>query len=883
MASCEHWRLQVKKFRWCVVLSLACSLAMVSSSWRSASFLAPQRAMAVPGHDLAAGIGSPDPGGLTPAITSLQDVGQTITTLAVSPGTSITVGTPVTLTATVSLTDAAPIAEGAVTFTDNGVPIASCPAAIPVADGQASCQTSELSPGNRQIVATFSGADDDLGSASDPAVLAVSGADNAEHCTVTQIASDDGLTPGTLRTFANQIDPACGTITFDTAQMGSTTVQLIAGTLFVGTSGGDTYPSQSMTIDGGGTVTIQGDGTDAGIVVDPSTSLTLRGLTITGAGSSGLVNLGTLNVENCVLASNSAPYGGGALYNDGNAGTATVVLSDTTITGNTAAVVPWGGGPGSGGALYNDGDGGNASIQVVHSTLVGNSAFSGGAIFNTGDNGTASIVLTGTNVTANTTPGWGFGGALFDSAANGTATIELDESTISNNSAGGAGAIYSDGFGGTAAITTTDTTISANVASGGSGGAIVNDGDWGLATLAVNSSTLSDNQATDGGAILNYGDDGTASFTATNSTLSGNSATNGGAIYNDGFYDGNSVSATAAMTLTNSTLSGNHATAMGAGIFSTADGGAASVAVHSTVLVDAINGECGGDTLATDDDYNLALAAANGCDLTAGNDLFNAIPGLEGGAVDNGGPTHTVALLPGSPAIGSGDCTEYTSSSTGYQYTPVTTDQRGVARGTPCDTGAVEGTAAAVVATYQVQPGWNLISLPLAPTTPISASTLLAGLLAQTGDTYVEIDSLTNGAWTPSYFQEVSPQPLTGGNDYTLALGHGYALYSAKAGSISFSGIPAAAPTVSLSRGWNLVGFPDAYGSANSAHASAVLSALLAQTQGNYAEMDGFTDGQWTPSYFEEISPTVISPSDYSVTAGQGYALYTDVAGSQAF
>jgi hypothetical protein len=186
-----------------------------------------------------------------------------------------------------------------------------------------------------------------------------------------------------------------------------------------------------------------------------------------------------------------------------------------------------------------------------------------------------------------------------------------------------------------------------------------------------------------------------------------------------------------------------------------------------------------------------------------------------------------------------------------------------------------------VSVTYNVQRGWNLLALPLAPTAPIPASTLLAGLLAQTGGSYAEIDGFTNGAWTPSYFQEVRPTPLTGGSDYALALGQGYALYSDQSGSITFTGAVAAAQTVSLARGWNLVGFTDAYGSANPAMASGILSGLLGQTGGNYAELDGFTAGQWKPSFFEEVSPPVVSPSDYSVTAGQGYALYTDKGSAQ--
>ncbi len=72
----------------------------------------------------------------------------------------------------------------------------------------------------------------------------------------------------------------------------------------------------------------------------------------------------------------------------------------------------------------------------------------------------------------------------------------------------------------------------------------------------------------------------------------------------------------------------------------------------------------------------------------ATNDLPNTDPQL-GPLQDNGGPTETHALLPGSPAIDAAvNCAD-------FEGNPITTDQRGVARpqGADCDIGAVETNA----------------------------------------------------------------------------------------------------------------------------------------------------------------------------------------------
>ncbi len=75
------------------------------------------------------------------------------------------------------------------------------------------------------------------------------------------------------------------------------------------------------------------------------------------------------------------------------------------------------------------------------------------------------------------------------------------------------------------------------------------------------------------------------------------------------------------------------------------------------------------------------------CNLTRPDDFPNTDP-LLGPLADNGGPTPTQALLPGSPAIDGiplADCVDAFGD-------PITTDQRGVPRpqGAACDIGAYE-------------------------------------------------------------------------------------------------------------------------------------------------------------------------------------------------
>lgn len=200
-----------------------------------------------------------------------------------------------------------------------------------------------------------------------------------------------------------------------------------------------------------------------------------------------------------------------------------------------------------------------------------------------------------------------------------------------------------------------ESTISENLGEGGGGG-IVNTG---FSTATIINSTLTGNQGGIGGAIWNN----LANFYITNSTFSNNSAQDvGGAIYNVGD-----------MAITNSTLYVNIATNSGGGIFNESS---SSLKYNNTIIAGSTGGDChNAGSIYADSTHNLV---EDGSCNTATN--LTGDPKL-GPLADNGGPTLTLALLPGSPAIDAAH-PDYCTN----------TDQRGVSRpqGSACDIGAFE-------------------------------------------------------------------------------------------------------------------------------------------------------------------------------------------------
>lgn len=180
--------------------------------------------------------------------------------------------------------------------------------------------------------------------------------------------------------------------------------------------------------------------------------------------------------------------------------------------------------------------------------------------------------------------------------------------------------------------------------------------------LTITATSIISNTAVAGGAIENYG-----ALTLVNSTISGNTATgnNGGIRHN-----ANSLSAL------NSTIAYNQR----GGIYVVL--GTTLTLKNTLVAHNTGSGwnNCNGSATVTSQGSNLSNDNSCASWFTASGDLNNVNP-LLGPLQNNGGPTPTHALLPGSPAMNAGTNAGCPS-----------TDQRGVSRpqGPSCDIGAVE-------------------------------------------------------------------------------------------------------------------------------------------------------------------------------------------------
>jgi CSLREA domain-containing protein len=199
---------------------------------------------------------------------------------------------------------------------------------------------------------------------------------------------------------------------------------------------------------------------------------------------------------------------------------------------------------------------------------------------------------------------------------------------------------------------------------GSFGGGITNDG-----TLTVLDSTFSDNISGVGGGIHNGA---SGILTVTNSTFSGNFAAwdFGGGIHNEG-----------SLTITSSTFSYNHSM-IAAGVNNHTGG---TMTLLNTILANNIGGNCGGNITNGGNNIDDGIT----CGWGSANGSMSSTDPLLGWLADNGGPTQTFALLPGSPAI---DGVIFNAPNSAPS-----TDQRGVARpqGVRYDIGAFESEAQA--------------------------------------------------------------------------------------------------------------------------------------------------------------------------------------------
>ena len=280
-------------------------------------------------------------------------------------------------------------------------------------------------------------------------------------------------------------------------------------------------------------------------------------------------------------------------------------------------------------------------LTITGGSLVGN----GGGISSGATLTISNCAISGNSITS---------GGLEHSGAGiyNVGTMTIVNSTVNNNQALIAGffpprggGISNDG----GTLTIQNTTISENtVAGGGEGGGVYNAG-----SLTAINSTIRGNTGSSGGGIFGGG------ATIINCTISGNRAMfEGGGIYGGGTISNCTISGnmttvghsrgggiSGSGTITNSTFSDNLAV----------NGG--SICAIGTVQLGNTILNSGAifllDGTVTSHGYNISSDNGGGF-LTGPGDQINTDP-LLGPLQDNGGPTFTHELLPGSPAIDAGD------------------------------------------------------------------------------------------------------------------------------------------------------------------------------------------------------------------------------------
>ena len=374
-----------------------------------------------------------------------------------------------------------------------------------------------------------------------------------------------------------------------------------------------------------------------------------QGTKLDGGGGAIYIRDGKLHVLNTIFKNNEGAaegpdVAGGAIYALGSLGT-TIVGS--TFLSNHAA------NGGAVGSLFGDlsiynsefdsnratGSGANYinSSCHVHGGESGNGG-NGGAVAIDGSENHA-VTVCGSTFTSNAGGTGALGGAIFRTPDGAIQTTTIDRSAFTANTATKGGALY-----------------------------------FHNSNLVMKASTLSGNTARSGGGAL-FADSTTLTFT--NDTFVDNVADKGlgGAIYLSG-HGG---------SLQNVTFSGNQSSG-GSGYFAAAIGGGTALNVTNSLFSENTTRDCGspmacsaGTSQGAHDlqwpaTHAVCANAEHVC--TPGTAFKNPQLGVLGG---HGGPTPTIAPLPGSPAAGIG------------QNCPPT-DQRGVARpANGCTAGAVEG------------------------------------------------------------------------------------------------------------------------------------------------------------------------------------------------
>jgi hypothetical protein len=306
---------------------------------------------------------------------------------------------------------------------------------------------------------------------------------------------------------------------------------------------------------------------------------------------------------------------------------------------------------------------------------------------------------------------------------NASANVEINGLTLTQGNAGSAqgGAVVLSGSG----LNKIHACVMSNSSADFAGGLFILFGD-----LIMNDTTISGNQATSGAGGLGVNDGATVEMT--NCTVYGNHTAG-----SDGAGGLNGL-----VFLTNCTVSGNSGP-IGGGVVN--DSG---VAINNCI----VSGNTGGDLSAHSPNGDNNLVGTNTGDPLVGSNNIDGVDPKLGPLQNNGGPTPTMALLPGSPAIDAGS----------NLYSPVS-DQRGIAR--PVD-GDGDGNAVSDMGAYEA--GSCTVTTLMVDPQPMDQAVCAAGIATFTaspsgggagvatqwqistdgGKTFADINGATSGTYS---------------------------------------------------------------------------------------------------------------------------------------
>jgi hypothetical protein len=436
---------------------------------------------------------------------------------------------------------------------------------------------------------------------------------------------------------------------------------------------GELQLQKNVTIDGAGPAATLVDGNAMSRIFKVSLGVTasISGLAVengrvagTGAAQAqggGILNSGTLTLDNVLVRGNivlpadntgTLPRGGG-IFNSG-----ALRVSNSTIDGNHATTLPQPGGIPEGAGISNFG----GQVELTDSVLSNNVT-------------TAEAIPAGGGLNSSAAAAHGASVTLTRVLVDGNKAI--DNSTGGVPEGGGIYVFRTD-------LTIRESAVTGNMATGGAiadaGGIVVQrEGNFVLERSLVANNIAESGVFTDGAGV-----DVTGSTSEVQKIVNSSITGNRGTSPTDNKGAGILHSGGARLDVLSSTISGNVTSGSGAsdhgGNLSDSGESGSALSLRDSIV------SSGGGTSGSENCFGIGVQSAghnidslDQCNFHAAGDRVSTNP-LLAGLAGNGGPTETLALSPGSPAIDAGDA-----------GCPAT-DQREVTRpqGAACDIGAFE-------------------------------------------------------------------------------------------------------------------------------------------------------------------------------------------------